>query len=127
CQLSPDRFRGYNQQSSGESFGTHAATLNDEILMVVYTVSRMELPPFELERWLDKYESDADLMLAESGVRSLPADRFDLDVDELGYVIPTDGTPEFRTEIAERYDRDTEEVVLTCGTQEADFLTFMSL
>lgn len=87
----------------------------------------MELPPFELERWLDKYESDADLMLAESGVRSLPADRFDLDVDELGYVIPTDGTPEFRTEIAERYDRDTEEVVLTCGTQEADFLTFMSL
>ncbi|MFD1514363.1 aminotransferase class I/II-fold pyridoxal phosphate-dependent enzyme [Halomarina rubra] len=87
----------------------------------------MELPPFELERWLDEYESDADLMLAESGVRSLPADRFDLDVGELGYVIPTDGSPDFRADIAERYDRDAEEVVLTCGTQEADFLTFMSL
>lgn len=87
----------------------------------------MELPPFELERWLDEYESDADLMLAESGVRSLPADRFDLDVGELGYVVPTDGDPAFRAEIAERYDRDAEEVVLTCGTQEADFLTFASL
>ncbi|WP_160135767.1 aminotransferase class I/II-fold pyridoxal phosphate-dependent enzyme [Halococcus salsus] len=87
----------------------------------------MELPPFELERWLDEYESDADLMLAESGVRSLPADRFDLNVGELGYVIPTDGSPEFRAKIAERYSRSPEEVVLTCGTQEADYLTFMSL
>lgn len=87
----------------------------------------MDIPPFELERWLDEYEPDADLMLAESGVRSLPADRFDLDVGELGYVIPTDGEPDFRAEIAERYGRDAEEVVLTCGTQEADFLTFMSL
>ncbi|OYR57002.1 aminotransferase class I/II-fold pyridoxal phosphate-dependent enzyme [Halorubrum halodurans] len=87
----------------------------------------MEIPPFELERWLDEYEPDADLMLAESGVRSLPVDRFDLDVGELGYVIPTDGKPDFRAEIADRYGRDAEEVVLTCGTQEADYLTFMSL
>lgn len=87
----------------------------------------MELPPFELERWLDEYEPEADLMLAESGVRSLPADRFELDVGELGYVIPTDGSPEFRADIAERYDRERDEVVLTCGTQEADYLTFMSL
>lgn len=87
----------------------------------------MELPPFELERWLDEYEPGADVMLAESGVRSLPADRFDLDVGELGYVIPTDGDPHFRGEIAERYGRDAEEVVLTCGTQEADYLAFMSL
>lgn len=87
----------------------------------------MELPPFELERWFDKYETDADLMLAESGVRSLHTDRFDLDVGELGYVIPTDGSPEFRAQIADRYEREPEEVVLTCGTQEADYLTFMAL
>ena len=87
----------------------------------------MDLPPFELERWLDEYESGADVMLAESGVRSLPADRFDLEVDELGYVIPTDGEPDFRAAIADRYDRSAEEVVLTCGTQEADFLAFMAL
>ncbi|XVH31978.1 pyridoxal phosphate-dependent aminotransferase [Haloferacaceae archaeon DSL9] len=87
----------------------------------------MELPPFELERWLDTYEPDADLMLAESGVRSLSVDRFDLEVGELGYVIPTDGDPAFREAIAERYDRTAEEVVLTCGTQEADYLAFMAL
>jgi len=87
----------------------------------------MEIPPFELERWFDEYEPDADVMLAESGVRSLSADRFDLDVGALGYVIPTDGDPAFRREIAERYDRTAEEVVLTCGTQEADYLTFTSL
>lgn len=87
----------------------------------------MEIPPFELERWLDEYESDADLMLAESGVRSLSVDRFDLDVGELGYVVPTDGSPEFRAAIAERYGRDPAAVVLTCGTQEANYLTFMAL
>jgi aspartate/methionine/tyrosine aminotransferase len=87
----------------------------------------MDVPPFELERWFDTYEPDADIMLAESGVRSLPADRFDLDAGDLGYVIPTDGDPALRADIAARYDRSAEEVVLTCGTQEADFLTFMSL
>jgi aspartate/methionine/tyrosine aminotransferase len=87
----------------------------------------MDIPPFELERWLDEYEPGADVMLAESGIRSLPADWFDLDVDELGYVIPTDGDPALRGRIAERYGRTAEEVVLTCGTQEADFLTFAAL
>ncbi|MFC4359877.1 pyridoxal phosphate-dependent aminotransferase [Halobium salinum] len=87
----------------------------------------MDIPPFELERWFDEYEPDADLMLAESGVRSLDADRFDLDVGEMGYVIPTDGDPTFRADIADRHGRDAEEVVLTCGTQEADFLGFLSL
>lgn len=40
----------------------------------------MALPPFELERWFDGYEPDAGLTLAESGVRSPPADQFDHDV-----------------------------------------------
>jgi aspartate/methionine/tyrosine aminotransferase len=87
----------------------------------------MDVPPFELERWFDEYEPDADLMLAESGIRSLPASRFDLDAGDMGYVIPTDGDPDLRARIAERYGRDAEEVVLTCGTQEADFLTFAAL
>lgn len=87
----------------------------------------MEIAPFDLERWFAEVEPGADVMLAESGVRSLPAARFDLEVGELGYVIPTDGSPEFRAAIAERYDRDADEVVLTCGTQEADYLTFMAL
>jgi aspartate/methionine/tyrosine aminotransferase len=87
----------------------------------------MNIEPFTLERWFAKYEHEAEIMLAESGIRSLPASRFDLDPGDLGYVIPTNGDPEFRAEIAERYDREQSEVLFTCGTQEANFLTFLSL
>lgn len=87
----------------------------------------MEIAPFGLERWFDEYEHGAEVMLAESGIRSLPADRFDTDPGELGYVIPTDGDPDFRAEVGERYDRGAEEVCFTCGTQEANYLVFRSL
>ncbi|MFC6903865.1 aminotransferase class I/II-fold pyridoxal phosphate-dependent enzyme [Halalkalicoccus tibetensis] len=87
----------------------------------------MEIAPFELERWFDEYEHDAEVMLAESGIRSLPAERFDTDPGELGYVIPTDGDPDFRAEVGERYGRGAEEVCFTCGTQEANYLVFRSL
>lgn len=83
----------------------------------------MEIAPFELERWFDVYEADADIMLAETGVQSVEASQFDLDVGPLGYVIPTDGDPTLRSDIAKRYGRTTDEVVLTVGTQEANFLT----
>jgi aspartate/methionine/tyrosine aminotransferase len=87
----------------------------------------MDVSPFGLERWFAEYEHDADIMLAESGIRSLPADRFDLDPGKLGYVIPTNGDPEFRADVGERYGRSAEEVLFTVGTQEANFLTFLSL
>ena len=87
----------------------------------------MHIDPFGLERWFAKYEHEADIMLAESGIRSLSADRFDTDPGELGYVIPTDGDPEFRAEVASRYDRAADEVLFTVGTQEANFLVFLSL
>jgi aspartate/methionine/tyrosine aminotransferase len=86
----------------------------------------MEIAPFSLERWFDQYEHDADIMLAESGIRSLSSDQFDTDPGELGYVIPTDGDPEFKAEIATRYDREPEELAFTCGTQEANFLAFLA-
>jgi aspartate/methionine/tyrosine aminotransferase len=87
----------------------------------------MDVPEFALERWFDAVEHDADIMLAESGIRSLPASRFDTDPGELGYVIPTDGDPELRATVAERYDRDAEDVCVTCGAQEANFLLYASL
>ncbi|MFB6243470.1 MAG: aminotransferase class I/II-fold pyridoxal phosphate-dependent enzyme [Halobaculum sp.] len=87
----------------------------------------MEIAPFELERWFDEHEHDAELMLAESGIRSLPASRFDLDPGEVGYVIPTDGDPAFRADVAARYDRGADEIAFTCGTQEANFLTVLAL
>lgn len=87
----------------------------------------MNVDPFGLERWFAKYEHEADVMLAESGIRSLEADRFDLDPGEVGYVIPTNGDPEFRATVGDRYGRSADEVLFTCGTQEANFLTFLSL
>ncbi|NEU56021.1 aminotransferase class I/II-fold pyridoxal phosphate-dependent enzyme [Halorussus sp. MSC15.2] len=87
----------------------------------------MDIAPFELERWFAEYEHEADIMLAESGIRSLEADRFDLDPGKLDYVIPTDGDPELRAELADRYDREADEVLFTCGAQEANFLAFLSL
>jgi len=87
----------------------------------------MEIAPFGLERWFAEYEHEADLMLAESGIRSLSADRFDTDPGELGYVIPTNGDPDLRARVGERYDRSADEVLFTCGTQEANLVTFLSL
>jgi aspartate/methionine/tyrosine aminotransferase len=87
----------------------------------------MDIAPFKLERWFAEYEHEADIMLAESGIRSIRADRFDLNPGELGYVIPTNGDPEFRAEVADRYDRGADEVLFTCGTQEANLLAFLSL
>ncbi|PAU83165.1 aminotransferase [Halorubrum salipaludis] len=87
----------------------------------------MRIDPFGLERWFAEYEHEADIMLAESGIRSLGADRFDLDPGKLGYVIPTNGDPEFRASVGDRYGRSADEVLFTCGTQEANFLAFLSL
>lgn len=87
----------------------------------------MQIDTFALERWLDRYEADADVMLGESGVRAVKADRFDTDPGRLGYVVPTNGDPAFRERVAARYDRGPEEVVFTCGTQEANLITFLSL
>ena len=87
----------------------------------------MHIEPFALERWFDRYEHDADVMLAESGIRSLPADRFDTDPGDLDYVIPTDGDPELRARLGARYGRSEAEVCVTCGTQEANFVTILGL
>ncbi|MFB6125511.1 MAG: aminotransferase class I/II-fold pyridoxal phosphate-dependent enzyme [Halanaeroarchaeum sp.] len=87
----------------------------------------MDIAAFELERWFAEYEHDADIMLAESGIRSLEADRFDLDPGTMGYVIPTNGNPEFRADLAARYDRGADEILFTVGTQEANYLAFQAL
>ncbi|WP_418286077.1 aminotransferase class I/II-fold pyridoxal phosphate-dependent enzyme [Halorubrum sp. DTA46] len=87
----------------------------------------MHIDPFGLERWFAEYEHEADIMLAESGIRSLDASRFDLDPGRLDYVIPTNGDPEFRAAVGDRYGRSADEVLFTCGTQEANFLAFLSL
>jgi aspartate/methionine/tyrosine aminotransferase len=87
----------------------------------------MYLAPFELERWLARYEHDAAVNLGDSGVRPLPAGRFDTDPGRLGYVLPTAGDPDLRAAVGDRYDRSAAEVAFTCGTQEANLVTVLSL
>lgn len=87
----------------------------------------MNIQDFKLERWFAKYEHHADIMLSESGIRSLRADRFDLDAGKVGYVIPTSGKKELREKVASLYDLSWKNILFTCGTQEANFLTFISL
>lgn len=87
----------------------------------------MDIAPFGLERWFAEHEHGADIMLAESGIRSLSAKRFDTDPGDLGYVIPTNGDPDLRAEVATRYNRTAEEILFTNGTQEANFITALSV
>ncbi|MFW6449371.1 MAG: aminotransferase class I/II-fold pyridoxal phosphate-dependent enzyme [Halobacteriota archaeon] len=87
----------------------------------------MDVAPFALERWLARYETEAEVMLGESGIRSLSVDRFDLEVEDLGYVLPTDGDPGLREHLGGRHGRSAAEVVLTCGTQEANLLVHLAL
>ena len=86
----------------------------------------MQIEPFALERWFAEHEAN-NLMLAESGIRPLAPDRFDLTPEGFGYVIPTNGDPDLRARIGERYGRDADEVLLTCGTQEANFVALAAL
>ncbi|MCQ4332983.1 aminotransferase class I/II-fold pyridoxal phosphate-dependent enzyme [Natronomonas sp. F2-12] len=87
----------------------------------------MRIAPFALERWFAEVEADADVMLAESGVRPLAAARFDTDPGGLGYVIPTAGDAGFRATVGDHHDRSAEETLFTCGTQEANLLAFLTL
>jgi aspartate/methionine/tyrosine aminotransferase len=87
----------------------------------------MDIEAFGLERWFAEHEHGADFMLAESGIRSLSAQRFDTDPGELGYVIPTNGDPELRAGVAGRYGLDPHEILFTCGTQEANLITFLAI
>ncbi|MFB6140114.1 MAG: aminotransferase class I/II-fold pyridoxal phosphate-dependent enzyme [Halosimplex sp.] len=86
----------------------------------------MHVEPFALERWLADHEHDAAVNLGDSGVRPLEADRFDTDPGTLGYVVPTNGDPDLRARVADRYDRGPDEVLFTCGTQEANLVAILA-
>ncbi|MEF8777430.1 MAG: aminotransferase class I/II-fold pyridoxal phosphate-dependent enzyme [Natronomonas sp.] len=87
----------------------------------------MRIAPFDLERWLAEVEADVDVMLAESRVRPLLADSFDIDPGDLGAVVPSAGAPDFRAEIGALHGRNAEETLFTCGTREANLLVLLAL
>ncbi|HKI95530.1 MAG TPA: aminotransferase class I/II-fold pyridoxal phosphate-dependent enzyme [Gemmatimonadales bacterium] len=98
----------------------------------------MTLPfvPFDLERWQSTWEHRVRINLSESGVHPLALDELlalaGTSPDELlrlraGYG-HSDGTPALRAAIAALYpDADPEQVVVTIGSAEANFVVMWSL
>ncbi|HEV2315385.1 MAG TPA: aminotransferase class I/II-fold pyridoxal phosphate-dependent enzyme [Candidatus Acidoferrales bacterium] len=95
----------------------------------------MRIEPFELERWQSVWENRVELNIAESGVepltvRELVEDAADLErvLDaRLGYP-QTNGSEELRERIAALYPAaKPENVLLTCGGAEANYLVTWGL
>lgn len=94
----------------------------------------MDIIEFGLERIQSLYENTVEFNLSDSGVHPyslrefLNADQLEAMLDlEIGYGW-TNGTPELRTSVANLYkDRSEDEVMITNGSAEANFLMVMSL
>lgn len=96
----------------------------------------MKIEPFELERWQSVWENRVELNIAESGVEPLTlrellqGNTWQLEHilnARLGYP-QTNGSEELRGRIAALYDgANAEDVLVTCGGAEANYLATWSL
>ena len=97
----------------------------------------MKLEPFSLERWFGKYESAVRYNIAESCIKPFTVSeleevcRCDLlrteEIDNLGYT-DSRGAHELRDAVAKLYPgRTTDNVLITTGAIEANYLVFMAL
>lgn len=82
---------------------------------------------FKLEDWFDEHETDVGLNLSKGYIQGIGTDQFDTSIDQLEYVAPTAGSPDLRAELANRYDREPEEILCTCGAQEANLIAAFSI
>lgn len=95
----------------------------------------MQIKPFELERWQSIWENQVELNISESGVHPLTTAELADDsgvlakILELPQVYPqTNGSEELRSRIAALYPgAKTENVLVTCGGAEANFVSTWSL
>jgi aspartate/methionine/tyrosine aminotransferase len=94
----------------------------------------VRIAPFQLERWQSLHEHDVELNLSDSGVHPLrlselvddPTERAAMLDMELGYT-QTDGTRPLRVAISEIYGAQPEQVLVTTGGVEANFLSIWHL
>lgn len=97
----------------------------------------MELKPFALERWFGKYEFTARYNIAESCIKPFTVSELEgicgcdllrtAEIANLGYT-DSRGTFELREEVAKLYPgRTTDNVLITTGAIEANYLVFMAL
>jgi len=95
----------------------------------------MEIPRFELERWQSVWEHQVELNISESGVEPLSLRELIEDADELERVLrtrlgypQTNGSETLRARIAALYPgARTENVLVTAGCAEANFVTTWAL
>lgn len=95
----------------------------------------MSFVPFEMERWQSTYENEVEYNLSESGIHPFSVAEFlelvgrpfpELGSLELGYG-HTAGTPELRRAIAGFYGADPENVLVTVGSSEGNFISCWTL
>jgi hypothetical protein len=95
----------------------------------------MQIEPFELERWQSQWEHKVELNIAESGILPLAAVELVDDPRELDQILAlplgypqTNGSEELRSRIAALYPgAGAENVLVTCGGAEANFLAVWAL
>ena len=94
----------------------------------------MRFEEFELERNQSLYENEVDYNLSESGVHPLKISEI-LTKDEQAQILDkellygyTNGTPQLRKRVIDIYDKDLslENVLITSGSAEANFLSIMT-
>ena len=95
----------------------------------------MHFEEFTLERNQSLFENKVDYNLSESGVHPLKISEV-LSKKEMEEVLDmelfygfTNGSPKLRQRISQIYDRNlsSENVLVTCGSAEANFLSVMTL
>ena len=95
----------------------------------------MQIAPFEMERWQSVWENCVELNISESGVLPLSVNELVNDPDDLRRVLSvplgypqTNGSEEVRERIAALYPvAKPENVLLTCGCSEANYVTTWAL
>lgn len=95
----------------------------------------MKIEAFELERWQSVWENRVELNIAESGVEPLSVRELVENSGDLARVLDvrlgypqTNGSEELRSRIAALYpDAKTENVLLTCGGAEANYVVMWGL
>jgi aspartate/methionine/tyrosine aminotransferase len=95
----------------------------------------MQIAPFKLERWQSIWENQVELNISESGVLPMTTEELVPDPDELHRILSvplgypqTNGSEALRSRIAALYPgASAENVLVTCGCSEANFLVTWSL
>jgi aspartate/methionine/tyrosine aminotransferase len=104
-------------------------------VQIIAEADRMQVQPFELERWQSIWENKVELNISESGVHPLTTAELVPDMDMLRAVLEvpqcypqTNGSEELRAKIAAMYPAArVENVLVTCGGSEANFISTWAL